>query len=91
MKILWLIPYEFEAVGGGAWNQVKSMYDEVEHHDIQVDFLRPGLKIKDYDLVHIFRADISLFQITEYLNLLFRSNSVWEKNKISFLHTVIHC
>ena len=73
MKILWVIPHEFEVVGGGAWNQVNSMFKEFQiltkdnKINIIVDFLRPGVNIKDYDLVHLFRSDPSLHNLTLYL------------------------
>lgn len=68
MKILWFLPPEFELVSGGAWTQINSMFQEFQDDpEIQVDFFQPGVKIEDYDLVHLFRADMSLWSLAQFL------------------------
>lgn len=69
MKILWFVPHEFEAVAGGAWIQINSMYTTLnaQSSEIQVDYYSPGMRIEDYDLVHLFRADFSLWPLSVYL------------------------
>lgn len=67
-KILWYLPAEFESVQGGAWTQIKSMFDLLQDlDDVTVEFHQEGRLPQDYDLVHIFRADFSLWPLTVHL------------------------